>query len=107
MLERHLLSAFHISNVSTWIVSPEQYGLGVRDCPPCNESHHQSGGAECEECLACRNAARRASAYGSCAPKSTPMRRTRSPCALTARGHAAAAPPSSVMNSRRLTKAVT
>jgi hypothetical protein len=34
---------------------------------------------------------------------STPIRRTRSPCcALAASGHAAAAPPSSVMNSRRL-----
>ena len=35
-------------------------------------------------------------------PMSTPMRRMRSPCcARAASGHAAAAPPSSVMNSRR------
>src|SRR6266849_1709646 len=37
---------------------------------------------------------------------STPMRRTRSPCcARTASGHAIAAPPSSVMKSRRFTAA--
>jgi hypothetical protein len=37
-------------------------------------------------------------------PTRTPIRRTRSPCcARAASGHAAAAPPSSVMNSRRFT----
>ena len=52
------------------------------------------------------NALSRACATGSSAGTfiSTPMRRTRSACcARAARGHAAAAPPKSVMNSRRFT----
>ena len=56
-------------------------------------------------CSPCRNAAMRACPSGSSAAKfmSTPMRRIRSRCcARAASGHAAAAPPSSVMNSRRL-----
>jgi hypothetical protein len=55
-------------------------------------------------CNTCRNAARRACKNGSSATpaKSTPIRRIRSLCcALAASGHAAAALPSSVMNSRR------
>src|SRR5262245_13967056 len=53
----------------------------------------------------CANAVRRAWPSASFAANgvSTPMRRTRSPCCPRAAiGHAAAAPPSSVMNSRRL-----
>ena len=60
--------------------------------------------AQPNSCKPCRNAARRAWAGASCAPVliSTPMRRIRSGCcAPTATGHAAAAPPSSVMKSRR------
>ena len=56
-------------------------------------------------CSPPRNAAMRACPSGSSAPvdMSTPMRRRRSPCcARTASGHAAAAPPSKPMNSRRL-----
>ena len=56
-------------------------------------------------CSTCRNAARRACTSGSPAapPKSTPMRRIRSVCcARAASGHVAAAPATSVMNSRRL-----
>jgi len=52
---------------------------------------------------ACRNAPRRVCHTGSSAAAgtSTPMRRTRSPCcARAATGHATAAPPSSVINSR-------
>ena len=52
----------------------------------------------------CANAAKRACPSGSSAakPLSMPMRRIRSPCcARAAIGHAAAAPPSNVMNSRR------
>src|SRR5215510_10879860 len=56
-------------------------------------------------CSPCVNAARRACPSGSSAAKcmSTPTRRIRSGCcARAASGHAAAAPPSSVMKSRRL-----
>jgi hypothetical protein len=55
-------------------------------------------------CIPCRNAPIRACASGSSAAKviSTPMRRTRSGCcARAASGHAAAAPHSVNMNSRR------
>ena len=55
-------------------------------------------------CSACRNAAMRACPSGSSAAvfMSTPMRRTRSACcARAASGQATAAPPRSVMNSRR------
>src|SRR5262245_3765159 len=57
-------------------------------------------------CRPCRNAARRAWLSGlSASPgMSTPIRRIRSPCCARAvSGHAAAAPPSSVMNCRLLT----
>ena len=54
--------------------------------------------------MPCRNAAKRACDTGSSAADAicTPIRRIRSACcARAASGHAAAAPPSSVMNSRR------
>ena len=55
-------------------------------------------------CNPCRNAPIRAMDSGSSAARfmSTPIRRIRSPCcARAATGHAAAAPPMSLMNSRR------
>src|SRR4249919_548920 len=55
-------------------------------------------------CIPCKHAPIRVGDSGSSAAKviSTPMRRLRSACcALAAIGHPAAAPPSSVMNSRR------
>ena len=53
-------------------------------------------------CKPCRNAPMRACPSASSVVISTPMRRIRSGCcARAANGHAAAAPPSSVMNSRR------
>ena len=59
-------------------------------------------------CSPCSNAARRARTSVSSAsvadPMSTPMRRTPSPCCARAASGHAAAPPSSVMNSRRLTR---
>jgi hypothetical protein len=60
--------------------------------------------AQPASCNPCRNAARRAcpSASSEARFMSTPMRRVRSRCcARAASGHAAAALPSSVMNSRR------
>jgi hypothetical protein len=55
-------------------------------------------------CSPCRNAALRTCACGSSAGKftSTPMRRIRSPCCARAASGHAAAPPRSVMNTRRV-----
>src|SRR6516225_1668543 len=63
--------------------------------------------AQPASCRPCRNAATRLCPSGSSAAKciSTPMRRMRSPCcARAASGQAAAARPTSVMNSRRFTR---
>src|SRR6516165_8282500 len=60
-----------------------------------------------EVCSACSNAARRAADSGSSPARAptTPMRLIRSGCcARAAIGHAAAAPPSRVMNARLLTR---
>ena len=65
--------------------------------------------AQPNSCSPCRNPAIASDDCGSSAATSmsTPMRRTRSRCcALAARGHAAAAPPRKVMNSRRCRVAV-
>ena len=77
--------------------SPAPQRVSIRTLPPSVQPN-------C--CSACVNAMRRGAASGSSAArlKSTLIRRTRlASCARAATGHATAAPPMSVMNSRRFT----
>jgi hypothetical protein len=51
-------------------------GLGVRDCPSCDKSRHQSGGADCEQCPGHLTLSRSLVCTGEIARKTLANRRT-------------------------------